>query len=113
MRVWGAASQAVDIRRRISSLPSASLVRPAPPSSFVVEVPGTKAAVCRLRLHAPLPDRSDREVNLAPPGAPVRGQESKAYYEVRSVKGVLVLGGCGGVQYICVRDSVSVWAICF
>ncbi|CAN0011735.1 unnamed protein product, partial [Ectocarpus sp. 12 AP-2014] len=89
MRVWGAASQAVDIGRRISSLPSASLVRPAPPSSFGVEVPGTQKTVCRLRLHAPLPDPSDGEVNLAPPGAPVRGRERKAYYEV-----VLRSGGC-------------------
>ncbi|CAN0355595.1 unnamed protein product [Ectocarpus sp. 6 AP-2014] len=89
MRVWGAASQAVDIRRRISSLPSASLVRPAPPSSFGFEVPGTQKTVCRLRLHAPLPDPSDGEVYLAPPGAPVRDRERKAYYEV-----VLRSGGC-------------------
>lgn len=92
MRVWGAASQAVDIRRRISSLPSASLVRPAPPSSFGVEVPGTQKTVCRLRLHAPLPDPSDGEVNLAPPGAPVRDRERKAYYEVRYLQGVSIQG---------------------
>lgn len=82
VRVWGAGSQAVDIRRRIASLPSVSLVRPAPPPSFSLTVPGTQEAFRRLRLHAPLPDVLE-DVS-EPSASPLGGQGRRAYYEVRS-----------------------------
>lgn len=88
MRVWGAASQAADIRRRVSSIPSASLIRPAPLSSFGVTVPGIQKGFRRFRLHAPLPDSPELVADSAP-GAPVRGPGRKAYYEVGSMMGVL------------------------
>lgn len=87
VRVWGAASQAADVRRRMSSLPAASLVRQAPPSSFGITVPGTQEAFRRLRLHAPLPDLSEgvADADAAAPGASAHGRGRKAYYEVSSI----------------------------
>ncbi|CAM9358684.1 unnamed protein product, partial [Hapterophycus canaliculatus] len=87
VRVWGAGSQAVDIRRRLSSLPSASLIRPPPPPSFSVTVPGTQEAFRRLRLHAPLPDILEDAAGVGAP--PLGNQGRKAYYEV-----ILRSGGC-------------------
>lgn len=80
MRVWGVASLSCDIRRKMGSIPSASLVRAPPPLSFKVTVPETQEEFSRLRVDAPLPDPP--EGVLGAPGA------TKAYYEV-SLKGAI------------------------
>ena len=92
VRVWGAASQVSEVRRRMAPLPAASLVRPPPQASFGITVPGTQEAFRRLRLHAPLPDVSgggvaDAAAACAPGGDSVaaHGQGRKAYYEVCSI----------------------------
>ncbi|CAM9133388.1 unnamed protein product, partial [Laminaria digitata] len=81
MRVWGVASLSCHIRRKMGSIPSASLVRAPPPLSFKVTVPETQEEFSRLRVDAPLPDPP--EGVLGAPGA------TKAYYEV-----LLRSGGC-------------------
>lgn len=87
VRVWGSASRAAEVRRRMSSLPAASLVCQPPPPSFGVTVPGTQEAFRRLRLHAPLLDLSggvaDGGADAFAPGDSARGQGRKAYYEVQ------------------------------
>lgn len=75
MRVWGVASVSSDIRRKMGSIPSASLVRAPPPPSFKVTVPETQEGFLRLRVDAPMPDPS-KGAMAALPG------RTKAYYEV-------------------------------
>lgn len=84
VRVWGAASVAEDIRRRMTSLPSASLVRAAPPPFYGVAVPAAQEGFRRIRVHAPLPDPLESGArDDVQQGELVRVEERKAYYEVR------------------------------
>lgn len=84
------AAAAADVRRRISSLPSASLIRAAPPPSYSVALPKNQEGFRHLRVHAPLPEV----------GAPALGEERKAYYEVRwtGKRGAKGGAGAGGID---------------
>lgn len=68
------ASVSSDIRRKMGSVPSASLVRAPPPLSFKVTVPVTQQDFSRLRIDAPLQDPAE--------GARELPRATKAYYEV-------------------------------
>lgn len=89
VRVWGCTTAVADVHRRMTCLPSASLVRADPPAAYRITVPTGGEGFHRLRVHAPLSDPRRKNISTAvgDGAAAVAAADDdacsrKAYYEV-------------------------------